>query len=120
MRTPIPFWTAVGAACVGLPRTAHLGAAPPASEASVPRLIGQRGSPRYADRQAATRALAGLGPQALEALRQAAHSPDAEVSLRASRLVRDIEKRQEMGRLLAAHRVRLVYRDTPVPQAVKD
>jgi hypothetical protein len=84
------------------------------------QLIGQLGSQKFGERRAAARALDRLGPAALPALRLAARSDDPEVSRRARALIKSINKRVERDRLLAATRVRLVYKDTPVPQAVAD
>lgn len=99
-----------------------LGAAPAdrADNLQVHRLIEQLGSALYRDREQATEALAGIGAPALEALRQAAASEDAEVRRRAGALVEKIEKAVETARLLAPGRVRLVYKDTPVTEAVAD
>jgi hypothetical protein len=86
--------------------------------AEVARLIGQLGSPRYAERQKATRALDALGPAALPALNQAARGKDAEIRRRALELLKVIGKRVEMETLVGATRVHLVLRDTPVIEAV--
>jgi hypothetical protein len=83
-------------------------------------LIVQLGSRRFDEREAATHDLAALGPAALEPLRQALLSSDAEVRRRAGQLVRTIERRLEAARILEATRGRLVYRDTPLTQAVAD
>src|SRR5690348_7394950 len=86
----------------------------------VPRLIRQLGSDQFREREAATDALDGLGAAALEPLRKATKSEDAEVRRRAADLVQRIEKRVETARILAPLRVRLVYQDTPVADAVAD
>src|SRR5438094_479090 len=58
----------------------------------VERLIRQLGDPRFARREAASKALAKVGEPALAALRKAAaSSDDVEVRLRAARLVEAIE-----------------------------
>src|SRR4051812_39890114 len=77
----------------------------------IARLIAQLGSPQFTAREAATRALDAAGPRALEALRRALYHPETEVRCRAGRLVRAIEKRMETAHILAAKRVRLVYKD---------
>jgi hypothetical protein len=67
--------------------------APKPDSARVERLIAQLGSPLFQERQAATKSLEGIGPSTLNALRRAAaESRDAEVSLRAKRLVRVLEQ----------------------------
>jgi uncharacterized protein (TIGR03067 family) len=55
------------------------------------RLIQQLGSPDFAQREAATQRLKVLGEPALDALRKAASSDDAEVRRRAKGLIEDIE-----------------------------
>src|SRR5262249_36609706 len=50
----------------------------------------------------------------------AARSKDAEVRRRATRLLRQIENLAEAARLLASPRLRLVYKDTPLADAVAD
>lgn len=99
---------------------APLAAAGRADPPPVPRLIDQLGSADFAEREAATRALAEAGAPALPALREAAVSPDPEVRRRAADLARLVEKRLEADRLLAPKRVRLVFQETPVPEAVAE
>ncbi len=89
--------------------------------ARIARLVGQLGDPRYALREQAERALRDAGVPALAALRRAAEaSPDCEVRRRAGRLVREVGQRAESARLLAPAPLRLVYKDTPVPEALAD
>jgi hypothetical protein len=56
----------------------------------IQRLIQQLGSDSYAEREAAAKALTEIGEPALEALREAAKSKDAEVRRRAAELVEHI------------------------------
>jgi hypothetical protein len=86
----------------------------------IARCVTQLGSEEYSQREAATRELDAVGPAALEALRKAQDSEDLEVRRRARALVSRIERRMEIARLLAPRRVHLVYRDTPVVEAVAD
>jgi hypothetical protein len=86
----------------------------------VDNLIRQLGSPRYEEREAATRALDNLGGAALGPLRQALAGPDTEVRRRARQLVQAIERRLESTRLLTPTRLRLVLRDAPLGEAVAD
>jgi WD40 repeat protein len=58
--------------------------------AEIDRLIGQLGNAKLAEREAGSRRLEEIGPLALEALRKAARSPDAEVRRRAGELVQII------------------------------
>ncbi len=105
---------------LGLPSIPQ--AAPPEETEGerVRRLIRQLGSDEFAEREAATRLLDVFGPAALDALRQAAQSPDEEVSRRARELVRKIEQRLQTAKLLEPKRVRLVFEDTPLPNAVAE
>jgi hypothetical protein len=91
-----------------------------ADAARVGKLITQLGSNRYADREAAMQELNALGPAALAGLRQAAEAEDPEVRRRAEKLIRQIETRVAVARLLEPRKVRFVYRDTPVSEAVAD
>jgi hypothetical protein len=61
------------------------------------RLIGRLGSDEFTEREAASKALDELGEKALPALRVAARSEDAEVRLRATVLIREIEGRRPRG-----------------------
>src|SRR5262245_4922405 len=88
--------------------------------ARITRLIGDLGDRRYDKREAADRALRLIGMPALDALRQATRSTDPEVRRRATRLVRLIEQQAETDRLLAPQRVRLVYKEAALPDAVTD
>src|SRR6516162_9138639 len=91
-----------------------------ADAGKINKLIEQMGSGTFAEREKATRELDAIGVPALEALRKAATSEDAEIKRRAQELLSGIEKRAESARLLAAKRVHLVYKDTPVAEAVAD
>ncbi len=82
--------------------------------------IARLGSSQYADRVAASNALEELGPRAVAALQGAATSADPEVRRRAVDLLITIEKRLETARFLAPRKVHLVYKDTPVLEAVED
>jgi WD40 repeat protein len=65
-----------------------------ADEDDVPRLIRQLGSPRFKDRERASKRLAAIGAPAWYRLRKAAAtSTDLEVRIRAGKLVRDIGKK---------------------------
>jgi hypothetical protein len=112
MRTP---WL-LGTLLIGL----ALAAPAVSADASLARLIAQLGSDRYEEREVATRDLDALGSAALEALRRATTDDDAEVRRRARGLIATIEKRLEAARLLAPRKVHLVYKDTPVAEAVAD
>ncbi len=83
-------------------------------------LLAQLGSSRYEEREAATQELDTLGPVALDVLRKALQSPDAEVRRRAAQLVQTIERRLESAHALEPTRLRLVYQNMPVREAVAD
>jgi hypothetical protein len=89
------------------------------TDRQIERCIEQLGSVKFAERRAASEALKSIGAPALEALRQATHSEDAEVRSRAEDLVRAIEKRIEVDRILQPTRIDLNYHNTPVLDAVK-
>jgi WD40 repeat protein len=72
---------------------AHSAAPPDRGAADVSRLIEQLGSDDFAQREEAHRRLAEVGEAALEPLRKALQSDDAEVRRRAGELVREIERR---------------------------
>ena len=67
-------------------------AAPSKSEKEMNHLIDQLGSERFEDREQASHELSKLGKSALQSLKQAANSPDAEVRSRAHRLLKQIER----------------------------
>jgi hypothetical protein len=85
---------------------------------TIKQLVAQLGSGKYAQREAASKALDKLGAASLPALQTAAQSSDAEVRSRASRLLERIRDRIETARLLGGKQVRLVFKDTPVLDAV--
>ena len=70
--------------------------------AAIARLVGQLSSPKFTERQQATKALEAIGFPALDALRKAAKSADTELARRASRLVKTIEN--GFDQLLADYR----------------
>jgi hypothetical protein len=119
MRTALRTSAALG---IVLLLSAYLQAAEPPTAAAerAAALITQLSSPRFEEREAATRALDALGPAALESLRQALQSSDAEVRRRAGPLVRTIERHVAEARILESTRVRLIYQNTPLHEAVTD
>jgi len=91
-----------------------------AEPAEVARLIDALRSDKYAEREAATKALDALGAPALDALRKAARGDDPETRRRAAALVRLIERRAEVAEALEPRRVRLRYDNTPLADALDD
>ncbi|MBY0526186.1 MAG: hypothetical protein K2R98_22520 [Gemmataceae bacterium] len=87
---------------------------------SIAHLVKQLGSIRFAERQAALQSLDEMGTAALDQLRPATQSTDPEIRRRALELVERIEKRSETGRVLAPRRIRLVYADAKLSDAIAD
>ncbi|HYT94856.1 MAG TPA: hypothetical protein VEL76_39430, partial [Gemmataceae bacterium] len=97
------------------------GKTPPlADQERIQKLIEQLGSKRFADREQADKELATIGPAALELLRRAAQSPDAEIKRRADKLVSRLEQQALTVEMLAPRRVRLTVTDVPVKEAVAE
>jgi hypothetical protein len=92
----------------------------PVDPARLERLIGQLGSARFAEREAAARELESIGPPALEALRKAGTNPDAEIRRRAASLIPAIEQRAEIDSLVQATRVHLAFQRAPLAGAVAE
>jgi hypothetical protein len=90
------------------------------SKEKIDKLIEQMGSDDFKERDKATKDLSAIGVPALEALRKAAKSDDAEVRKRAEEIIPKIETQAESARILAPKRVHLVYKDTPLSEAVAD
>jgi hypothetical protein len=91
-----------------------------ADAARIQKLIDQLGSGRFAERTRAAKELDTIGVPALEALRKAAESPDAELRRRAEDLVRKIESRSRTAQALTPTRVHLSFKDTPLSAAVAE
>jgi hypothetical protein len=96
------------------------GAAEDAGAASAARLVRQLGSEDFAERTAAAQALDALGGDAVPALRAALEDTDPEVRRLAAEVLQGVERRLETARLLAPQRLRLVYKDVPVAEAVEE
>jgi hypothetical protein len=116
-----------GVALLGLmlALTFALSAAPPASDAKadserIAQLIKQLGSEDFAEREKASSELEQFGIAALPALREAARSRDPETKSRAEALVERLVKKNQAEKLLTPKKVHLVYKDTPVNEAVLD
>jgi hypothetical protein len=86
---------------------------------AVARLIAQLGSGKYAQREAAMRQLDALGERALPALTAAAAGADPETRRRIEQLIPKIQLQAETRGLLAGKRLRLVCKDTPVHEAIR-
>lgn len=86
----------------------------------IQKLINQLGSDKYEERQKAAQELDAIGAPALELLRKAVKDGEPEVRKRADELVKKMEKAAEQTRVLAATKVHLVFKDTPVADAVAE
>jgi hypothetical protein len=89
-------------------------------QAKVAKLVEQLGDDAFATRNAASKALDEIGAPALDALREAMKSSDAEVRRRATALVATIEARTSTSRILTPKMVELKYKDTPLSEAIAD
>jgi hypothetical protein len=103
------------------------GAADKPTPKQIAQLIEQLGSNNYEEREQATKKLAEIGMPALNALRKAAASGDPEIQKRAEELInrldeqiKQAERRAESAKLLTASKIHLVYKDTPLTEAVAD
>jgi hypothetical protein len=90
----------------------------PAGE--IDALIVKLGSTKYAERESAMRALDQHGAAALKALEAATLSADPEIRHRAGLLLQRIENRLTVALLLSGKKIRLVYKDVNVLDAVND
>src|SRR5262249_48583842 len=107
-------WTATFALAAASP------AADPPSAPTIAQWVLRLGSSDFADREEACRALYALGTPALAALHKGALREGAEVRRRSRELVQRIERRSETARLIEPHRVHLIFKDTPVAEALAD
>jgi hypothetical protein len=97
--------------------------AAPASDketATIRRLVAALASPDFRERETAFRELDRLGESALDGLRTAATTGDAETRRRAAELVERIHRRQTTARVLTPAFVSLTYDNTPLAEAAAD
>ena len=92
----------------------------PARTPTPEHLVAQLGSERYADREAAAKALAEAGPAAIPLLKAAAGGPNPEVARRAGDILAQLQRIDDSARRLVAKTVRLAYKDVPLGTAVND
>jgi hypothetical protein len=95
-----------------------LAQAPPGDD--IDRLIAQLTHQKYAERVAAMKALEAKGEAALPALRKAAEKGDLELQRRATLVIELIETRLAVAPLLSGSKVRLVFKDVLILDAVAD
>lgn len=90
----------------------------PPDTKKIAQLVEKLGSGDFDEREQATEALDKIGIEALEALRKATKSDDAEMRRRAADLVGKIEKREASALLLRPTRVTLSLKDATVTEAL--
>jgi len=90
------------------------------SRAEVAKLVARLGSEDFAEREAATRRLEGLGAAAVEELRAAVRSDNPEVVRRASDLLRKAERTLANEKALAPTLVELDAKDRPLDDVLAD
>jgi len=84
------------------------------------RLVERLGSPRFAEREAAFKALHALGAAARPALRVGAKSTDAEVRQRAGELLARLERAADAAEAFAPTKVHLKVTEVPLADVVRD
>jgi hypothetical protein len=100
--------------------TAVTADAPRVDTADPDRLVQRLGSPRFAEREAAFKALDALGAAALPALKAAAKSNDAEIRQRAGELLAKLERAADAAEAFAPTKVHLKAADAPLAEVVRD
>lgn len=83
-------------------------------------LVAQLGSVRFADREAAARALEDQGLKALPALEAGTRSHDPEISRRCAELAARLRRQMDSAAHLEAKMLRLSYQKVPLGTAVND
>lgn len=91
-----------------------------AAKPSAAKLVEQLGDDSFQVRKKAYEQLEAMGAPALEALKKGMESTDLEVSKKSKELYARIEKNAAAAAVLAAKQVHLVYKDTPLADAVAD
>lgn len=92
----------------------------PEQQKRIEQLIKQLDADRFEDREQAQNELAKIGPAALEALRAATKSPEAETRRRAADLVGQLEEALKASKQLAPKKVHLKLMEVSVVDAVAD
>jgi len=91
-----------------------------ADPAEIESLVKQLASDKFKEREAAAKALDAIGAPAVEALRKASLSDDADVRRKAEALLNRIESRLQADSVLAPSRVKLSFKDVKISEAVQD
>ena len=118
MRTS--YWLAALVLGLGALVVAPAAEAPKADAERIAQLIKQLGSDEFEAREKATRELEAIGTPALDALRKALRDGEAEVKTRAEALIGKMEKKATAEKLLAATKVKLSFKDTPLADAIAE
>jgi hypothetical protein len=98
----------------------HAAAQAPGPNDEIDKLVAQLNSSKYAQRVTAAKALEDIGAPALPALQRAAENGELEMRHRAAAIIERIEHRLAVAPLLTGSKIRLVYKDMPVLEAVSD
>lgn len=93
---------------------------PPAVPPTPTELVAKLGSDDFAEREAAARALAQVGSEALPALRAAAQSSDPEIRSRVAPLITKLQRTADSNGKLVPKMVALNYKDMPLGAALAD
>lgn len=120
MRTRLFLFLLLAGLALGLVAALPGSAAEKADADRINRLIEQLGSGDFAERERAYQALDALGAAALETLRKSLTSEDAEIRRRVEELVAKWEKFAERDKILKPTRLRLTFKDTPLPEALEE
>jgi hypothetical protein len=94
--------------------------ATPEEQKRIDQLIKQLGADSFDEREMAQKELEKIGLPALESLRQATRSKEAELARRAEDLVARLQELVKSGQLLGAKKVKLALKDISVADAVAD
>jgi hypothetical protein len=95
-------------------------AQPPANQERIDALVRNLGSASFVQREQAGKELESVGPAALESLRRAAKTSDAETARRVGELIRRFEEQLLTKQILAPKEVDLKLEGVTVQQAIAD
>jgi hypothetical protein len=113
-------WLLAPALVLGLSALVPAADPPKADAEQIAKLIKQLGNDDFEVREKATKELEAIGTPALEALREATKTGDAEVKTRAAALLEKVEKKAATEKALAPTKVKLSFKDTPLADAVAE
>lgn len=84
------------------------------------KLVSQLGSSKFAEREAALKALEEMGPAALPALRRGAEAKDQEVRQRVADLIAKYERQADSDAAFVPTKVRLKFAEAPLAEVIGD